>query len=165
MNILLLIISFLVGVCLTFILMTTQISTTDIDIKLTLNIGSLIFSVVTCLIAFFALNTWRTQIKYKSIYDVALQLEKSLLQFCISIVNESKDIDKAELKKEYKLLTDSKFILIQREFEAPLIRKIEKEVRLAIEELKNNGYVSKEVHAKLSDSMNTFTKKVNKVFT
>jgi len=164
MNILISLISFLVGGIVTFIIMTTQISATDIDVKLTLNIGSLIFSVVTCLIAFLALNAWRTQIKHKTIYDVGLQLEKSLLRFLIPTVNESKDFSKAELMEQYKLITESKFILLQREFESPLIRTIENEARLALNELKDNSYVSKEVHAKLSGSMNIFSKKINAVF-
>ena len=157
-------IPFLIGCSFTFLLMKTQLATSNIDVKLTLNVISVLFSILTLIIAFIALNNWRTQIKHKLIYDTALALEKSLVNFLLATVSEDADFNNDQLVIVNEQIRESRFILQQREFEVSLLKNIELGIRKAIQDIKSNGFVTSNSHNNLLSFMHELSNKLNQTF-
>lgn len=136
-----------------------------------LNIGDLfsimsnVATIIAAVVAIFALNSWRYQLKHSKIYEIAISFEAEIDEVLIHTANENNMNGNGYIYDLSKSITLNRFRLMRRNIFIEEVKALELTYRAAISDMGEFGYIRTANHTSLSEALNKFSARVNSEFT
>tara|TARA_R110002033_G_scaffold15894_3_gene44631 strand:+ start:28450 stop:28971 length:522 start_codon:yes stop_codon:yes gene_type:complete len=157
---------FVLGVVTTLFLLKFEGFTESIvsNIDIFTKLMGMFFSVATTLIAFYALNSWRQQIRSSGIFELATQYESDVTRLTMLTTGGCEITEQAEFARLFKDISFRSLSLKQREFSLkPMDNILDciNEMKVSMTESK---YISNETSLKMHSYVNQLSEEINSVF-
>ncbi|HHQ4898944.1 hypothetical protein [Aeromonas veronii] len=129
------------------------------------SIMSNVATIIAAVVAIFALNSWRYQLKHSKIYEIAISVEAEVDEVLIHTANESNMNGNRYIYELSKNITLNRFRLMRRNTFIEEVKELELTYRAAISDLGEFGFIRTANHTSLSEALNKFSARVNSEFT
>lgn len=151
--------------CAGFFTPHTYAHFSELDVGDLFSIMSNVATIIAAVVAIFALNSWRYQLKHSKVYEIAISVEAEIDEVLIHTAHENNMNGNGYIYDLSKGITLNRFRLMRRNIFIEEVKELEITYRTAISDMGEFGFIRTVNHTSLSEALNKFSARVNSEFT